>query len=178
MPPSSSNRPFSDLNSLAMSSCWQNQWHRLASLTIPIKLVPCEKYFCFCCWGWPSRCWPTVAPVTKGAANTFPAKAGYRPDGSCKVTLSASARDSGKRSATSAGSGRALAEDRNSLHLEGQLLFFLRAIDLDHHGAVANLKTVDEHIRFTHAHLARFVCAEGTVIDQRKPAAPSAGDSD
>ena len=61
-----------------------NQWHRLASLTIPIKLVPCEKYFCFCCWGWPSRCWPTVAPVTKGAANTFPAKAGCRAKNPCK----------------------------------------------------------------------------------------------
>jgi len=80
----------------------------------------------------------------QGSANTFPAKAGCRPE------VKLSNQCNGKRSATAAESEPAPAGDRNSLRLKGQLLFFLRAIDLDHHGAVANLKAVDDHIRFTH----------------------------
>ena len=43
-------------------------------------------------------------------------------------------------------------------------MFVLRAIDLDNHRAVVNFNAADDHIRFAHAYLARFVRTEGAVL--------------
>jgi len=43
LPPSSNNRPFSDVNSLAMSSGWQKSMAQACVADNPINFVPCER---------------------------------------------------------------------------------------------------------------------------------------